>query len=247
MSRPAGESTRLRMDELYEGLGTWLSVGSLVVLGCALVLLTMVHHPLAWVVLGALYACFLYLVWKRMRKLARDFVSYKQGFEGERYVGQQLSEELLPLGFRVFHDLDFKTYNMDHVVVGPGGVFVVETKAWSKARDGSSEVTYADGKLLSPWGKEFGLGKRGLEQVRANAQTLSSFLRQHLNKEIKVHPVLALPGHFIKGGLGRDIWVINPIHCGKLFSEARFQELSVDLQEAISAVVREKTELDFSY
>ncbi|HWQ21758.1 MAG TPA: nuclease-related domain-containing protein, partial [Clostridia bacterium] len=51
---------------------------------------------------------------------------YYGGAGGEFDVGATLSE--LPDEFHVFNGLDFYAGDVDHVVVGPTGVFVVETK-----------------------------------------------------------------------------------------------------------------------
>ena len=45
----------------------------------------------------------------------------------------RVARELAPLeseGYRVIHDLDTGHGNIDHVIVGPTGVFAIETKAW---------------------------------------------------------------------------------------------------------------------
>src|SRR5687768_1146565 len=48
------------------------------------------------------------------------------GFAGERHVAQELSK--LDDRFRVVHDVDIGRGNVDHVVIGPAGVFAIETK-----------------------------------------------------------------------------------------------------------------------
>lgn len=52
-----------------------------------------------------------------------------RGIEGEERVAELLAE-LEPEGFRAVHDLDIGRGNADHVLVGPTGVFVIETKDW---------------------------------------------------------------------------------------------------------------------
>ena len=54
-----------------------------------------------------------------------------QGAEGEETVARIL-EPLGARGYRIIHDLDTGRGNVDHVVVGPTGVSVIETKAWSR-------------------------------------------------------------------------------------------------------------------
>jgi hypothetical protein len=53
-----------------------------------------------------------------------------QGAVGEETVAALLAP-LEAEGFVVLHDLDIGRGNVDHVVVGPTGIFVVETKAWT--------------------------------------------------------------------------------------------------------------------
>jgi len=57
--------------------------------------------------------------------------SYQLGYEGEIAVGQELNQLMLD-GYRVYHDFPADKFNIDHIVVGPPGVFAVETKARSK-------------------------------------------------------------------------------------------------------------------
>lgn len=57
----------------------------------------------------------------------------RKGNEGEMLVGQQL-DLLDGAGWRVLHDRRKSVTspaNLDHVVVGPSGVFVIDSKNWS--------------------------------------------------------------------------------------------------------------------
>jgi hypothetical protein len=56
-------------------------------------------------------------------------VRLQRGIEGEERVGSLL-DALQPEGFMVIHDLEIGRGNADHVLVGPTGVFVIETKDW---------------------------------------------------------------------------------------------------------------------
>ena len=56
-------------------------------------------------------------------------VRLQRGIEGEERVGSLL-DALQPEGFMVIHDLEIGHGNADHVLVGPTGVFVIETKDW---------------------------------------------------------------------------------------------------------------------
>lgn len=57
-----------------------------------------------------------------------DERAWRRGAEGEERVGSSLAR--LPDGWHVFHDLSIGTQgaNIDHLVIGPGGVFTLNTK-----------------------------------------------------------------------------------------------------------------------
>jgi hypothetical protein len=53
---------------------------------------------------------------------------YDRGAAGEEYVGSLLSS-LSRDSWRIIHDVELGMSNVDHIVVGPGGLFTVETKS----------------------------------------------------------------------------------------------------------------------
>lgn len=57
--------------------------------------------------------------------------SWRRGAEGEETVGRLLDR--LPPGWVVLHDLPLGTRggNLDHLVIGPAGVFTINTKRWT--------------------------------------------------------------------------------------------------------------------
>jgi hypothetical protein len=79
---------------------------------------------------------------KNIRELVVDYRGSKnwlQGAEGEHLAGVELDK--LPEDYVVFHDFhpagkDGKPakWNVDHIVIGPTGVFIVETKNYSASR-----------------------------------------------------------------------------------------------------------------
>src|SRR5271165_6734218 len=53
---------------------------------------------------------------------------HDRGASGEEHVGALL-EELSERGWRVIHDATFGHGNVDHILIGPPGVFTIETKS----------------------------------------------------------------------------------------------------------------------
>jgi hypothetical protein len=63
-----------------------------------------------------------------LRQVVPEIDRYERGATAEELVGARL-ETLLDEGWRVHHDVPLGQGNVDHVVIGPGGVFTVETKS----------------------------------------------------------------------------------------------------------------------
>ena len=66
------------------------------------------------------------LTFRRMDELEKERESMRKGAAGEKSVAHTLSK--LPDEFRVVNDVQTPKGNLDHVVIGPTGVFVIETK-----------------------------------------------------------------------------------------------------------------------
>lgn len=144
------------------------------------------------------------------------------GYFGERIVAEHL-EPLKQQGWRIFHDVPCQNngakFNIDHVAVGPQGVFVVETKTRRKggARPGFDDhKVYFDGRhLVWPWGED----NHGLEQAERNAVWLADTLKAEIGERVHVTPMLALPGWWVEMKPSRDsrlCRVANPKGLSKL-------------------------------
>lgn len=81
-------------------------------------------------------------------RLLRDAEKYERGAAGEEVTAQALTE-LPDTHWHLFHDVRWPgrpRANIDHVAVGPQGVFVIDTKAWSGDIDVSGGVLRQDGR-----------------------------------------------------------------------------------------------------
>jgi len=132
----------------------------------------------------------------------------KQGIEGEKAVGQYL-ERLRENGYQVFHDLIGVGFNVDHVLIGPAGVFTIETKTWSKPARGETKIKF-DGEQLITAGRE--PERNPVVQARAQAAWLKGLLAESTGRQFDVFPVVLFPGWFIErtNDALRTIWVLEP-------------------------------------
>lgn len=133
-----------------------------------------------------------------IRKQRNEYRRRKQGRDGERTVGALL-EELRKQGYHVFHDIPNAknaTFNIDHALVGPAGVFTIETKTFSKVGTRDEKIQYVNNQLTIP-GLPAGIADDALHQANASAD----FLRGHLTKTtgqiVLVQPILVFPGWYV--------------------------------------------------
>jgi hypothetical protein len=148
-------------------------------------------------IVGTIRGC---SAWKQAKNL-------RLGMRGEMSVGQRL-EELRALGYRVFHDIPQKGFNIDHVLIGPGGVFVIETKTISKPAARDARVTY-DGERILIDGHE--RDRDPIAQVQACADRIGEILLRATNRQPPIRQVVLFPDWFVaKQPRGVEVWVLNP-------------------------------------
>lgn len=130
------------------------------------------------------------------------------GIEGEKAVGQYL-ERLREQHYQVFHDVIGPGFNLDHVLIGPTGIFTVETKTLSKPVRGAAKITF-DGKTILVDGHA--PVRDPVMQARAQAHWLKQLLRESTGHAFEVRSVVVFPGWFVeqKPGSTREVWVLEP-------------------------------------
>jgi hypothetical protein len=84
----------------------------------------------------------------KAERLARSAALWERGAEGEEAVAAAL-EQLPSESWTVFHDVKWpgrRYANVDHIVVGPSGVFVVDAKNWSGRVEVRDDVLRQNGR-----------------------------------------------------------------------------------------------------
>lgn len=105
--------------------------------------------------------------------------NWQKGADGEAATARELTR--LPAGYRVFHDLKVPgggKGNIDHLVLGPSGAWLIDTKAWS------GELTAGNGTL---WRGRTPIRKE-VEQVEWQAERAAERLG------VDVNPMLCFVG-----------------------------------------------------
>lgn len=151
---------------------------------------------------GVAVAYAIFQIWRAWPQL----LALRLGRDGERAVGQYL-ERLRGQGCQVLHDVVGDGFNIDHVVIGRGGVYSIETKTFSKRIDGT---VLFDGKSLKIAG--YKPDRDPIVQGKAQARWLKQLLSESTGRNVFVRPVVLFPGWFVEAEKGalNDVWVLNP-------------------------------------
>jgi hypothetical protein len=161
---------------------------------------------LPWAGLVGLVAAALVGWWLRFRP-SEQARSWRRGAHGERHTARLL-DRLTGDGSVVFHDLAVPgNTNVDHLVIGPTGLFVIDSKQWS-----GSVHQSADGLA---WHNYYRLD-RTLERVRWEAEAVGRLLGTHTTPLVCVHGahvqggglhaqgVAIVPASLLRSALGGD-------------------------------------------
>ena len=162
-------------------------------------------HPVLYTVVAVLglgYAAF--RIWRAL-PVAR---ALRQAIEGERAVGQFL-ERLREGGYQVFHDVIGTGFNLDHVIVGPAGIFAIETKTFSKPTRREATIKI-DGERILVDGRQ--PDRDPIAQAKAQATWLRDLLTESTGRKFAVRSVILFPGWYVEQDRAsrREIWVLNP-------------------------------------
>jgi len=212
--RGAGETLRTEIERFSERIdGAFFAILTMCLPPLALVLvLSFLQNykvPVWQLILTFVFYCVLvFYATRRLYLLFKQRGNLYLGLDAELAVGQELNQLMLN-GCRVYHDFPAENFNIDHVVVGPGGVYAVETKGRAKPDKGrgtaDAKVEYDGAKLKFPDWYEV----KPLEQAKRQAEWLSRWLSSAVGSPVSVAPALALPGWYVERTASGGVTVFN--------------------------------------
>ncbi|MBF0329939.1 MAG: NERD domain-containing protein [Nitrospirae bacterium] len=145
------------------------------------------------------------LVWKylskKIKSIEKERLAFRKGATGEALVGFLLDG--FPDDFRIIHDLSTPYGNIDHIVIGPTGAFVIDTKNWKGivSSDGSGELLLNGKSTNKPEIKNF---TRRIMAIKEKAKILSSL-------DTYVQGIFVFPSAYLEAKWGSTGYV----HCIK--------------------------------
>lgn len=238
--RSPGQSLQLQIDELTIDLmgscAILIAIGPLVAnIVYATWLMEGRLRPMTVAIGATAFIGGCVYVSRRIRQGWKELLKLKLGLDAEECIGQELNY-LMPLGFRAFHDIPCNDFNVDHVVVGPSGLFVVETKGRSKPLE-ECRVIFDGEKLQFPGWREVS----PVRQVLASTRWLEEWISSAIGEEVRGTPVLAIPGWYVERTTDdRSVLTVNGKKMAGAFQTFGRQQLRPELVQRISHQLEER-------
>jgi hypothetical protein len=237
--RPPGYGLQEKIDDMDIDIDAYLImmiISPMILYGLWLqqrVFTDVTHKPVNGIILIIVAFILFVVALIRLMKLVKTRQKYREALSGE-VATAQLLEPVIAGGGRVFHDVQATGFNIDHVVVSPGGVFAIETKHRLKSTKGlASELAKVryDGKALHfpSW-----VETKPISQARNQAEWLSKSLTKSTGDAVAVRPVVALPGWYVERTGRSDVNVINPKNASFMLKPADEYPIPEDKRKRIS-------------
>jgi len=208
--RAPGHSLALRVEVLHGQFFERLAlVGLLATVSAGLTsqIRPLSHAVTVLLIMALLQGFLLFSLHSRFFELR----NHARGLIGERAVGETLGA-LRADGCHVFHDLVHekgeRSFNIDHIVVGPQGVFAIETK-YRRKQAVHGQLDYkmdADAHTLH---FPAYVDRESIPQAEQNAEWLAVFLRKATAEPVKVRPIVTLPGWYVNVRERNGVPVLN--------------------------------------
>ncbi len=170
----------------------------------------------------------------RTVKFRKNRTHLRQGRNGEKEVANCL-DELKKEGVHIIHDVidEDKTFNIDHVVICPQGVFTIETKTYSKPKKlkkptaHGATIEYRNNSIIKD-GHNMG------DKIIKQAQNQARWLKDKLN--VPVFPVVVFVGWWVESSKNNNIAVMNHKNIKK-YIESLPEKFSVEKSNDISNIL----------
>jgi hypothetical protein len=251
LRRGPGESLRRQIDQIDNRLLQRAGLAFLAPLlasGALVWITTRLSGHAQLLALAAVLVVLVVFLWLIGHSLAAQLEGWRNrylGYFGERVVAEAL-EPLKARGYAVFHDVPAgergARFNLDHVVVGPGGIFAIETKTRRQGagdmREGyaAHEIIYDGEQLSFPWGED----RHGLASAHERAAWLERWLSKELEIPLPVQPVLTFPGWTVVTRQDGPITVVSPARLVETIARAPDGTLGPARIEAVVQLLDER-------
>lgn len=236
--RPPGYSLQRKLEDLNDNFNGWFAgaflFSMLAIIFSSFLPVYLTARIIYLTVFGLAAAVCTVAAWRTLFIIR----TCRRGLLGEQAIAEELQR--LPPAYRVFHDVPGSgKWNIDHIAVGPAGVFAIETKYRTKRPSQDGEQDYKatfDGNRI-----EFASGDydtRAAGQARDNARWLEKELSKATGERVTARPIVALPGWWVTLKVNSDVKVLSGKQVSgfistepTVHSEKTIQQISYQLEQ----------------
>jgi len=161
-------------------------------------------HPISDTVIAAVLTGFsAYKIFMGMKEISR----LKMARDGEKLVAEGL-QEMIKQGATVLNDIQADKFNIDHVIVSKNGIYLIETKTFSKPAKKDAKISFDNEHVFADG---FLIDRNPIQQAKALTKWLQELLMQSTGIKFAIRPVVLFPGWFIEPmKRGQEVWILNP-------------------------------------
>ena len=226
----------MKLEKDLEALDEKLLAGVLTAILGPVLALALAGSSGSWFVWVIAFFLFGWGVTRAWRVL-NQAMTLRLACDGEQYTGTELNL-LMRSGAWVFHDLPYQYGNIDHIVVSTGGIFTIETKTYRKPEGDRlssriAKVEFDGENLKFP---HFSTSEP-VKQAERHAKYLKKAIKKNTGLNIRVTPVVALPGWFIERTARSEVWIINPKRGGPLHQAVQKSVISSEEAERVALYI----------
>lgn len=180
----------------------------------------------------------LWFVVSNLEKIGNHFAKRAKhadkGTRAEERVGKKLTEIQ---GYTSFHDIVYDGFNIDHLLIGPVGIFVIETKGHEGPVSNEGDVLLLKGK---PTQKNF------LNQTWSQIYHIRDILKKQTGKEWPVSPVLCFSNAYVEvREKVKGVSVVNAGYLDKFIARQKTVLSQDDISRITSLIGGSITEIQF--
>jgi hypothetical protein len=184
------EYEKLKKQWRADRRGFFWGAGAFTFAFVAVTALVGIHH--LWVYSGGMLSGAVLMAFLLLRESPPPWIeNWQVGAWGEQRTARAI-EPLLSRGWVIVHDLDRFKFNLDHVLIGPGGVYVLDTKNFP----GMAEAKGDDLQITRPDGRAGHHGADLARNARGQGSELNRILRQRCGVKAWVNAVVVLWAEF---------------------------------------------------
>lgn len=125
----------------------------------------------------------------------KEVDNYKLGRDGEKAMAQYLHMIAREgKNIYIYHDIVSERFNIDHVVLSKQGIFIIDTKTYSKQKKSKN--------IISSYGKNLYKNKDKIDkdliyQIKGQAKWLNEQIEKELNKTYEIRCIIAFIGWYV--------------------------------------------------